>query len=123
MAPPSLPEEERRNHQRRTAAGLAAIRVLGEGRTQTGRVIDLSRGGVLLDTSPLEIGTRVQTEFLGLKASGTVLRNDVGVGVTGSTGIAIRFDEVQDSIESVIAVSVSKLTAPPGLAEPPKGRV
>ena len=104
MEPPWLPKEERRNHQRRTAAARATIRVLGDGRIQSGRVIDISRGGVLLDTSLLDIGTRVRTEFLGPKASGTVVRNVAGVGVAGSTGIAIRFDEVQDSIESVVGL-------------------
>ena len=49
--------KERRCRPRFAIYGRAAIRVLGEGRIQDGRVIGISRSGALLETSRLEIGT------------------------------------------------------------------
>ena len=96
MAPPGPPEEEHRIYPRVPASGHASIRVLGEPLTQDGQVVNLSRSGVLLETSPLAIGTRVRTEFLGLYASGTVVREFARVGASRSPGIAVHFDEIQD---------------------------
>ena len=96
MVPSGTPEEERRIHPRVPASGRASIRVLGEASTRDGRVINLSRSGVLLQTSPLAVGTRVRMEFLGLNASGTVVREVAGVGASQSPGIAVRFDDIQD---------------------------
>ena len=95
---PSYSGEESRGHPRASAAGHASISILGGPRTQDGRVINMSRSGVLLDTSPVAIGTRVRTEISGLKANGTVVREIAGLSVRSSPGVAVRFDEIQDSI-------------------------
>ena len=99
MAPPGPSDEERRSHPRFAVYGRAAIRVLGEGRIQDGRVIGISRSGALLETSRLEIGTRVQAVFTDvleptMEVSGTVVREMAGVVGTNSPAIAVMFDEL-----------------------------
>ena len=96
MAPPGYPGEERRSHPRTSASARGSIQDLGEAWSEDGRVVNLSRSGVLLETPALAIGTRVQTELLGLRASGTVVREYAVVGASSSPGIAIHFDETQD---------------------------
>ena len=59
--------------------------------------MNLSRSGVLLETPPVAIGTRVRVGFQGLEASGTVVREISAVGSAKHLGAAVRFDEVQQS--------------------------
>ena len=99
MPPPNYSSKERRSHPRFAVYGHATIRVLGEGRVQDGRVIGISRSGALLETSRLEIGTRVRAVFTDvtespMEISGTVVREMARVGNTNSPAIAVMFDEL-----------------------------
>ena len=99
MAPPGPSDVERRSHPRFAVYGRAAIRVLDEGRVQNGRVIGISRSGALIETTRLEIGTRVRTVFTDvlestMEISGTVVREMERVGDINSPAIAVMFDEL-----------------------------
>ncbi|MDX1382108.1 MAG: PilZ domain-containing protein [Thermoanaerobaculia bacterium] len=89
-------DEEQRVHPRVRVSGSASIRVLGETGSQTAKLVDLSRSGVLLATPLLAVGARVRLDTVGLQTTGTVVRQVDACGPDRSEGVAIRFDELQN---------------------------
>ena len=98
--------EERREHPRSPAYGRAILRVIGKAGVQEARVINISAGGALLETSPqLAVGTRVRlrissTSGRELEVNGDVVRNDDPSPESRQT-VAVRFQGISSMVVAI----------------------